>query len=173
MPPWHGVCGTPGSAADPCHVWDEGHMAPDTCATAVQVGSGCWLCESANYGLYGVLMRTCHDWLSPLVLVNPGFSLAAEMFDLPSTMAIVYVYKSWYRGKDATAPAAWASATWQGGPTAYPPGGGDRPACATTCTGPPPPPFIAIWGPHLGTHSDPELTSAPPYGPGCTPCAGP
>jgi hypothetical protein len=144
------------------------------CSNTVQVGSHCWLTGTPNYGLFGVAMKRCHDFVSPLSFLPPPFNFAPETFGLANTMILAGAYKA-LKGDNVVGPERWVSATWLGGPTAIasaggiPESGGARPRCSTTCPGPAPPRFSIVWEPNMPRTSMPRT---PPYLPGppaCTP----
>lgn len=172
IPPWHGSCNTPGSNGDHCQSRDPRHEATDVCSNTVQVGSDCWLTGTPNYGLFGVAMRKCHDFVSPLGFLPPPFSFAPETFGLANTMFLAGAYKA-FRGDNVVGPERWVTATWLRGPSAtasaagIPESGGARPRCATTCPGPAPPPFSIVWEPHMPRSAAPNR---PPYLPGPPAC---
>lgn len=174
IPPWHGSCNTPGSRGSHCRSRDPAHEATDVCSNTVQVGSDCWLTGTPNYGLFGVAMRRCHDFVSPLMFLPPPFNFAPETFGLANTMILAGAYKA-LKGDNVVGPERWVSATWLRGPSAtasaggIPEAGGARPRCSTTCPGPAPPTFSIVWEPHMPRTGMPH---GPPYLPGppaCTP----
>ena len=173
-PPWHGPCDTPGSVGNPCDPFDEHHEDPTRCTNSVAVGSQCWLAGTVNYGLFGVAMKACADWLDALAFLPPPLNLlglSAELFSLPSTMLLSGGYKL-VKGDNIVGPERWVIATRLGGPRAHPNSGGNRFGCATTCPGPPPPRFVATWSPNL-PRTSPPLPSGPPWEPDSTTCPGP
>jgi peptidoglycan hydrolase-like protein with peptidoglycan-binding domain len=155
MPPWHGPCGTPGTAGRECDQWDGGHECDTVCSNTVQIGGECWLSGTVNYGLFGVIMRECHD-----LFLGLGGRTAAIPFSLPATMALVGGYKA-LKGDNIIGPEKWATATWARGPAATATGG-NRPNCNPTCPGPSPPVFLIVWEPHMPRSAMP---TTPPYWP--------
>lgn len=165
IPPWHGACGTPGSAGDLHNPRDPLHEDANVCSNSVQLGGECWLSGTPNYGLFGIAMRACSDWTDNAGLLGPflgplGISVTDfhALFSLPSTALLVAAYKI-VKGDNILGPEKWALATWLGGPTARA-SGGNRPTCGTTCAGPPPPPFLIAWMPNLPRSAMPL---GPPY----------
>jgi hypothetical protein len=50
VPPWHGSCGSPGSAGNLHDNFDGKHEDASLCSNSVQVGGECWLSGTPNYG---------------------------------------------------------------------------------------------------------------------------
>jgi peptidoglycan hydrolase-like protein with peptidoglycan-binding domain len=146
IPPWHGSCGTPGSAGNLHDNFDPLHEDISVCSNSVQIGSDCWLSGTPNYGLFGIAMRACSDFTGPLAGI-PGISALHSLFSLPFTVALVGAYKL-LKGDNIIGPEKWAIATYIGGPTATA-SGGNRATCSTTCAGPPPPSFLIVWEPNM------------------------
>lgn len=145
-PPYHPPCGVPGSTGNPCDNRDPGHENPNTCSNTVQIGSGCWLTGTANYGTYGVMMKLCNDWInSPLArFLVPH--LLRQAFSYTAMVSLITAYKI-YDQENPAWPIAWSSATYLGGPGSSPPGG-NRPDCLPTCSVPfTTPPFDYVWEP--------------------------
>lgn len=100
-----------------------------TCGNAVQVGRDCHFAGSANYVLYGAMMRLCHDHYEQSTV----FKFAASFFTASAMSTYIEVHKTSASGKTAgnLGPATkWADAGWNGWPAAPAPGG-DRPECDT------------------------------------------
>lgn len=144
----------PRGQVDPCE-------DPANCSMTVQMGSGCWLSGTVNYGTYGIMMREAYNWCDaqrsrmisaliriwPLSLGNPAaammllratmsdYEIAAalikELFSYPSLLVYVGGYKLWDMENPAD-PLSWAIATYNGGASAIP-AGDNRPSCQTTC----------------------------------------
>jgi hypothetical protein len=148
IPPWHGPCGTPGTTStDNCDEFDPLHECDTVCSNTVQIGNECWVSGTVNYGLFGVLMRSCFDHYFLLAPFSPSAALKVPLFSLASTMSLVGAYKA-LKGDSIVGPERWAAKTWVLGPGALATGG-NRPNCAPTCPGPAPPTFLVVWEPNM------------------------
>jgi outer membrane protein OmpA-like peptidoglycan-associated protein len=138
-PPYHPPCAVPGAVPGSCKkhktkhgkLFDPCYENPKTCSNTVKVGSDCWLSGTPNYGTFGIMMRLCWDWTSPLIFF-PSWNIYHHAFSLPATILIVEAYKR-LSGDDPVPPRRWAEATWLRGPGARV-SGGNRPRCSPTCT---------------------------------------
>jgi hypothetical protein len=173
IPPWHGPCGTPGTRGNHCASRDPLHEDTSVCSNTVQIGGDCWLTGTPNYGLFGIAMKLCDDFVTPLAFLPPPFNFAAGTFSLPNALILAGGYKA-LKGDNIVGPERWVTATYLHGPSGrasaagIPPNGGARPACRPTCPGPGPPPFSIVWEPHMPRGRMPRT---PPYLPGPPACA--
>lgn len=112
-PPVHPPCNVPGSPSQSPNNSDPAHEDPHVCSNAVQLSHGCWLSGTANYGTYGVMMRSCHDWAQtgPRGMASPT-GLPAFLFSLRALTALVVAYKRSDRD-GAALPLAWAQTNWR------------------------------------------------------------
>jgi hypothetical protein len=157
--PYAGVCGVPAPAPyDPSNPFDPAYEDCRTlpagsgcCSNSVQIGSGCWLSGTPNYGTFGIMMRLCYDDAA-IGLAMSALHLDRETtFGLAPTLALAAGYKV-LKHDNWSDPAKWSGATWLGGPGADP-GGGNRSDCAGTCPHPGPSgTFDYIWETAHGTH---------------------
>jgi hypothetical protein len=149
-----GPCATPSSDIFPAANQDDNndplHESPDCCANSVQVGGKCWLNGTANYGTFGVMVRACQDFTTsnPLLKSTP----LTKVYSLEWAIMLIRAYKRFgSEPEDPTLPIAWAEATYNGGPTAVPSVGGNRPKCncGCGCKGDViPVPWDYVWTPH-------------------------
>lgn len=161
--PYHPPCGVPGSTGDPCWARDPLHEADDVCSNTVQTGSGCWKSGTVNYGTYGVMMRLCNGFISPIGFLPPPFGMLSGAFSYASMVALITAYKLYDR-ENPMDPIAWASATYNGGPSGVP-SGGNKPNCPATCNVPfTTPSFDYVWEPVRQRSS----LSGAPYAYPCT-----
>jgi hypothetical protein len=122
-PPVCGSCAQPTSSVppDPHDNFNDAHEDPRTCSNTVAVAGNCWLNGTANYGLFGIMLRLCSD--------NGSWGALWRGEQLIKT------YKSMgAHPEDPTHPLNWVRATYHGGPTGTPVGSGNRPSCGTTCS---------------------------------------
>lgn len=116
-------CAIPSSSNPSAGPFDDAHEDPNTCSDSVQVGGQCWLNGTVNYGTFGIMVRLCRDEFREFIFAQ---QLAERL---------IRTYKSLGpHPEDPTMPLAWFRATFVGGPTAIPPGSGNRPQCNCTCT---------------------------------------
>lgn len=117
-------CAVLTSTGNPADPFDDLHEDPIRCPNTVQVGTECWLNGTPNYGLYGIMVRLCHD------AFPVQFAFALEM-----AIGLIRAYKSaGSHPEDAADPIRWVRATYSGGPTATPTGPGNRTHCACGCS---------------------------------------
>jgi hypothetical protein len=101
------------------------------CQNTVQVGNQCYYAGTANYVIFGVMCKLCHDYY--------GWSPTAVEFSETAMIALITAYKGALPGRPASANfepcKKWARAGYEGWPAvAVPPG--DRPACSPSCPTP-------------------------------------
>ncbi len=155
----------PRGESDPCE-------DPSTCSITVQMGSGCWLSGTVNYGTYGIMMKEVYNWcnaqrsrmlgLLPRILLlslgNPTIAISMlrasmtdqeiaaafikELFSPASLTLYVGGYKLWDM-ENPIDPLNWAKATYNAGPTAIA-AGSNRASCQPTC-GPLNPAIFSGW----------------------------
>ncbi|HYF06130.1 MAG TPA: LysM domain-containing protein, partial [Acetobacteraceae bacterium] len=101
----------------------EEYEKPIHCSHSVQVGTECWLNGTVNYGLYGMIIRLCHNHFP----VRYAFALEAGK-------GLIRAYKRFGKEReDPTDPIRWVEATYHGGAAGIPTGKGNRPDCASAC----------------------------------------
>jgi len=119
----------------------------DRCGSSAQVGSSCHYMGSANYVIYGVMFRLCHDHFQ-----HSG-SNEANNYTINEMLDWISLYKGYgilglATPDDNFFPSReWASAGYRGWPSAATPRG-DRSNCAPTC----PTPFANLGGPNGRTN---------------------
>lgn len=150
-PPFAGKCGVPSPPYNATDPFNPAYEDPTTCSNSVQMGAGCWLAGTPNYGTFGVMMRLCHDDIAIALALRAAGLDSAYLFGLAPTLLLAGGYKA-YKRDNWSDPTKWAGATWVGGPTADP-GGANRAECACTCPEPAPADkFDYIWETAHGTH---------------------
>jgi hypothetical protein len=137
-----GRCGVPRNQDD---VED-----PATCGNTVEVDGKCWLAGTVNYAMYGIACKLCserHRAAIPSVI-----GAATDQWSRTDMRNWVRFYNMLDRkGGGIDPPLAWATATYDGGPTGRPSRAGNRDTCPTGCTGgATPAPFDYAWPPVRG-----------------------
>lgn len=114
--PWRGV-----SHYDPRQVCATAGASP-SCSASVQVGRECYYAGSANYVVFGRMMKLCHD------------TLGGVEFSETAARALVNAYKlGGLKGGNVGPAKAWASAGYHGWPSGGSPPSGDRANCSPSC----------------------------------------
>jgi len=110
-----------------CATWG----ATPPCGSTVQVGKECYYAGSANYVVYGVMCKLCHDFLAK----NPSSSIWGGMqFTEPEMVFYIGLYKlGGMAGANADTAKAWARAGYHGWPSGGTPPAGDKSGCAPRC----------------------------------------
>jgi hypothetical protein len=137
-----GRCGVPRNQDD---VED-----PATCGNTVEVDGKCWLAGTVNYAMYGIACKLCserHRAAIPSII-----GAATDQWSRTDMRNWVRFYNMLDRkGGGIDPPLAWATATYDGGPTGRPSRAGNRDTCPTGCSGGvTPAPFDYAWPPVRG-----------------------
>jgi thiol-disulfide isomerase/thioredoxin len=138
------LCGNLVSVLKGTFAWDVHELSPggrkeltksfgpecSSCGDSVQIGSGCHFDGSANYVIFGTMMRLCHDYYDAA-----GSDWKAGWHDKDAVIDLVAIHKS-ITGLPAAnlrASAEWAAAGYDGWPGDALTPDGDRPKCETSC----------------------------------------
>jgi hypothetical protein len=114
------------------------------CGSTVQVGKECYYAGSANYVIFGVMCKLCHD------------AFGGAEFSQSAMRGLVELYKlGGLKGDNVGTAKAWATAGYQGWPGGGTPPKGDRSNCSPRC----PTPyqgsaFQITWCPHENPYSE-------------------
>ncbi len=122
--------------------------ADPRCGSSVQIGTECYYAGSANYVVFGVMCRLCHDHF----IGTPD----AARFDESRMLRLIKEYKGWgLLGANISTAEGWASAGYNGWPAGGIAPAGDRSNCSPTCPTSPNLilPFDIRWCPYFDPRS--------------------
>jgi hypothetical protein len=138
------VCGNLVSVLYGSAAWDITQLSPSgrkkltdsfgpecsSCGNSVQVGAGCHYDGSANYVIFGAMMRLCHDYYD-----SAGRGWKAGWHDKDAVIDLVAIHKTitGIPAANLRASADWAAAGYDGWPGDALTPDGDRPNCETGC----------------------------------------
>lgn len=108
---------------------------PATCGNSVEVDQKCWLAGTVNYAMYGTACKLCYDRrrrtgvMAPAPL-PPNFNPWSRFW----MRSCVRAYNVGDRmGGGISPPLAWATATYDHGPSGRPAGPSNRSSCPVGC----------------------------------------
>lgn len=132
--------------------------AKQPCGHSIQVGKECYYAGSANYVVFGVMCKLCHDYLllppkfypenpDPYEKYTAKASPPAENFTKEAMLSLIALYKK--TAHNFTESQQWAGAGYDGWPSGGTPPAGDRSNCSPTCPKPLDIDLKIRWCPHL------------------------
>jgi len=142
--------------------------ASPACGSSVTIGGSCHFAGSANYVIFGIMCKLCHDHYQRMlsdaswyeIIDKDTWQRGSTQFSLAGMLGLIDLYKKYVPLLTGDAPAGnieaakrWSIAGWNGWPHRVATPQPDRANCTLTCPHRAAGPFTVSWHPFLNPYS--------------------
>lgn len=142
--------------------------ATPACGSSVTIGGSCHFAGSANYVIFGVMCRLCHDHYDTMlnnasfyeIFDKDAYRRGKLQFGVTGMLGLVDLYKKYVPLLLGDSPAGnleaakrWSMAGWNGWPYQAPTPMPDRSNCTLTCPHRATHPFDISWFPYVNPYA--------------------